>query len=234
MLRRSRESSLCGCAVLMAILPDDRDVSNARRYWRICVEQLTQVVVEKYALGIEGRPHAPEVVPARIEFGQLPGAAHVYLAPVRSPLVAFEDFLDVPEVCFIGHTPVHMRGDIGRLALVSRAEPDVVGVHETALQREVDLELVPLDTLLNFGYYRARVLCRNVVLHLLEAHPAGRGEQAVAIFDLFDVGGIPPPEAADWLAVVEPQAARLGDAPDPPVVQYKLFEHDPEATFGLK
>src|SRR5260370_2374103 len=192
MLRRSRESSLCGCAVLMSILPNDGDVSNARRYWRICVEQLTKVVGKKVDLGIEGLPHAPEVVPARIEFGQFPGAARVYLAPVRSTLVAFEDFLDVPEVCFIGHTAGHMRGDIGRLAPVSRAEPDVVGVHETALQREVDLELVPLDTLLNFGYYRARVLCRNVVLHLLEAHPAGRGEQAVAIVDLFDVGDIPP------------------------------------------
>src|SRR5258708_20214128 len=99
MLRRSRESSLCGCAVLMSILPNDGDVSNARRYWRICVEQLTQVVVEKYALGIEGRPHPPEVVPARIEFGQLPGAAHLYLAPVRSPLAPFADFLPRPAVC---------------------------------------------------------------------------------------------------------------------------------------
>src|SRR5215470_2733865 len=149
MLHRSRESSLCGCTVLM---PNDGGVSDSGRYWRVRVEQLTQVVVEKYALGIEGRPDAPEVVPARVEFGQLPCAARVYLAPVRPSLVAFEDLLDVPEVWFIGHTTVHMRGDVGRLALVSRAEPDVVGMHETALQREVDLELVALDTLLNLCY----------------------------------------------------------------------------------
>src|SRR6266851_9398623 len=234
MLRRSRESSLCGCAVLMSILPNDGDVSNARRYWRICVEQLTQVVVEEYALGVEGRPHAPEVVPARIEFGQFPGAARVYLAPVRSPLVAFEDFLDVPEVCFIGHTPVHMRGDIGRLALVSRAEPDVIGMHETALQREVDFELVPLDTLLNFGYYRARVLCRNVVLHLLEAHPAGCSEQAMAIVDLFDVGDRLPGDATDRLAEAGHQAAGLGEQPEDAVLQYNLIEAAPEAACGLR
>src|SRR5260370_10224554 len=115
MLRRSREFSLCGCAVLMSILPNDGDVSNARRYWRICVEQLTQVVVEEYALGVEGRPHAPEVVPARIEFGQCPGAARVYLAPVRSPLVAFEDFLERPEGWFIGHSPGHMCGVVASM-----------------------------------------------------------------------------------------------------------------------
>ncbi len=65
-------------------------------------------------------------------------------------------------------------------------------MHETALQREVYLELVLLDTLLNLGYYCAGVLSRNIVLHLLEAYGTRSSKQAVAIVDLIDVRDRPP------------------------------------------
>ncbi len=33
----------------------------------------------------------------------------------------------------VGHATVHMNGNIGRLTLVGRAEPDIIAMHEAAL-----------------------------------------------------------------------------------------------------
>ena len=98
---------------LVSIVPGYGDIGDSGRYRRVGVEQLAQVVVKEDALGIEGSPNAPEIVPTRVELGQISGAACVYLAPVRSSLVAFEDFFDMPEIGFIRHAAVHVYGDIG-------------------------------------------------------------------------------------------------------------------------
>src|SRR6266851_464211 len=89
--------------------------------WRIRVEQLAQVVVEEHALGVEGGPDTPEIVPARVERGKMLRVLCVHLAPVRPSLVAPEDLFDMAEVWFILHTPVHMYCEISRIAPVGRA-----------------------------------------------------------------------------------------------------------------
>src|SRR5260370_35213806 len=115
--------------------------------WRIGAEQGTQVAVEKYALWIERGPDALEVMPARIERAQLCGSSCVHLAPVWATLVAFEDLFAVLEIRSIGHSPVHMHADIGRIALISRAQRDIVGLHKAALSREVNPEWIFVDNL---------------------------------------------------------------------------------------
>src|SRR5205809_4217046 len=108
----------------------------------------------------------------------------MHLAPVRPPLVATEDLFDMAEVWLILHTPVHVHCQISRITLVGRAQPDIIGVDETTLQGEVDCETMPVDTILDLSYSRADMVRRNIILHLLEAHPTGCGEQAMAIVDL--------------------------------------------------
>src|SRR5215831_3730913 len=105
----------------------------------------------------------------------------MHLAPVRSSLVAQEDLFDMAEVWFILHTPVHMHREISRITLVGRAQPDIVGVDETTLQRKLDRETIAIDAILDLGYGRAGIFRWDIILHLLEAHPAGRSKQAVAI-----------------------------------------------------
>ena len=156
--------------------------------WRIGAEQGAQVAVEKHSLWIERGPDALEVMPARIERAQLCGSSCVHLAPVWATLVAFEDLFDVLEIRSIGHSPVHMHGDISRIALISWAEPDIVGLHKAALYRKVNPELIFLDTLPYLVDDATQMLCRDIVFHLLEAHQARRSKHAIAIVNFVDVG----------------------------------------------
>src|SRR5713226_9207479 len=169
------------------VLSSGGNVGDIGRYRRIGVKQLAQVVVEEHALGVEGSADASEIVPARVERGQFRGGLRVHLAPVWSPLVAFEDLFDMLEIGLVGHTTVHMHGNVGRFALVGWAEPDIIGMYKTALQGEVNLKLIAFDTVLYLGYDRARVLSRDVILHLLEAHPARCRVEEMTIIDLVNV-----------------------------------------------
>src|SRR5260370_8485809 len=108
---------------LVSIVPGDGDIGDRGRYRRASVEQLAQVVVKEDALGIEGSPNTPEVVPTRVELGQISGAACVYLAPVWSSLVAFEDFFDMPEIGFIRHAALHFYTNIASIALFATSNP---------------------------------------------------------------------------------------------------------------
>src|SRR5713226_6829884 len=168
-----------------------------------------QVAIEKHALRVEFGPDTLEVLPARIVCAEFRGGSRVHLAPVRASLIAFEDLFDAVEIRLVGHAPVHMHGDIDRVALIGRTEPDIVGAHKTALYREVDSELVLLDACLYFGDDRLCMLCRNIVFHLLEAHQARRGKEAMTIVDLVDVGDGLRRDGTDRFAETGKEAARL-------------------------
>src|SRR5256886_14571909 len=101
--------------------------------WRIGAEQGTQVVVEKHALWVERGSDSLEVIPARIERAQLCGGSCGPLAPGRGAPGAFGDLFGVLGIRSVGHSPVHMHGDISRNAVVNWAEPDIVGPHKAAL-----------------------------------------------------------------------------------------------------
>src|SRR5947209_16414282 len=92
----------------------------------ISIENFAQVVIEENALGIERGADTPEIVPVRVERGQFWGCSCMHFAPMRTALVAFEDLLDMLKIGLVGYTAVHMHGNIGRVALVGRAEPDIV------------------------------------------------------------------------------------------------------------
>jgi len=143
-------------------------------YRGISIEQCSQVVIQEHTSGVERGADAPEIVPVGIERGQFLRRACVQLAPVRAALVAFEDLFDVGKIGLIGHTPVHMHGDVGRFALVGWTEPDIIAMHKAALEREVHRELVLLNTLLYLGNHGWGVFRRDVVLHLLKTHHARR------------------------------------------------------------
>ena len=109
-------------------------------------KQAAQVVVEEDAVRVEPRPHAQEIVPVGI--ARAPASrrsacascpsADAHRSAGRSPRS--------PEILFVGHALVHVDGDVGRVAPIGRAEPDVVAAHEAALDGEMHAEAVLVDT----------------------------------------------------------------------------------------
>src|SRR5690242_8415783 len=150
-------------------------------------KEFAQIIVEKDALRIERGTHAQKIVPVWIKFGQFSGGTSMHLTPVRSSLVALKDLFDSVEILTIRHATVHMNGYIGRRALIGRAEPDIVGMHEANLDGKMHFKLFLVDALLNRGNHFAGILHRDVILHLVEAHHAQRREEAMAIVRFINV-----------------------------------------------
>src|SRR5450755_222990 len=180
---------------------------------RVGIEERPQVTIKKETRWIERGPYAPEILPMRIERGQLLGGTCMHFAPVRPSVVAPEDSLDVLEICAVWHATVHMHGDIRRIALVCRAEPDVVAAHKTTLHRKMHAELLLVDALSDLVENVRQVLRGNVVLHLLEAHQARCGEEAVAGGGNIDVGNRLRRDMANRFAKSGEEAAGFREQP---------------------
>src|SRR5713226_5905429 len=108
----------------------------------------------------------------------------MHLSPMWASAIALENLLKMLEIGFVRHPPVHMHSDIGRLALIGRTEPDVIGMDKTTPQWKMNLEAMLIDASLYLPQHCLHILCWNSVLHRLQAHHAGRYKQTMAIVDL--------------------------------------------------
>src|SRR5579885_338230 len=206
--------------------------SVSRRYRFVSAEQATQIIIQKDSLGIERSPDAPEIMPAGIERCQAFGSLRVHFAPMRAALIALENFLHMLEIRLIGHASIHMHRNIGRLALIRRAEPDVIAVNEAALHWKMHSKLMLFNARLNLGNHSAEMLAWNVVFHLLKAHQAGRSEESMAIVHLVDGCNGLGRKLADGFAKARNQPTALRKHPIDTVLQHHLIECAPEVAAG--
>src|SRR5690242_21904457 len=101
-----------------------------------------------------------------------------------------------------------MRRDVGGVAAISRAQPDIVGAHEAALQRKMDAESLAIDAGSYLFQRLDELLGRQVVLHLLKAHEARRGEDLVAVVRF--IQGSDDPRGDGTTSVREPGISAAG------------------------
>src|SRR5579863_9983952 len=146
-------------------------------------------------------------MPVRIQCCQARGSLCVNFTPVWTALIALKYLLDVVEVRAIRHALIHMHRDVGRIALVGRAEPDIVLMHEAALYRKMNGELLLFDSILNLAYHARKMFRGNVILHLLETHHARRGKEAMTVINLVNRSNAHGRDIADRLCQPWQQAA---------------------------
>ena len=101
------------------------------------------------------------------------------LAPVGAPTVGHHDRLDGPEVPLPRGTPVHVHRDVAGGAAVGGGEGDVVAGDGAHLDGEHRGTARAVDPAAHLRQRRHGGLEGDGVLHLHEAHAAGRGEHAV-------------------------------------------------------
>src|SRR5260221_11327970 len=154
------------------------------------------------------------------------------LAPVRAARVALIDLLHGAEVALVRHALVHVHGNVGRVTPISGAEPDVVTTHEAALNREMDVEALVAQAVLNLAEHGWEVLGWDVVLHLLELDRAWRGEEAMAVVRLGDRGDAPGGDTAHAARQWRRHPAQRPKEPGQAVLQQQLVERAGEIALG--
>ena len=106
-------------------------MSCIRRHRTIGIKQSAQVIVKEETLRIKGSSNAAEIVPARIESCQPCCILGMHLSPMWASVIKLQNLLNMLEIGFVLHPLEHMHSDIGRLALIGRTEPDVIGMDKT-------------------------------------------------------------------------------------------------------
>src|SRR5215470_5641663 len=133
-----------------------------------------QVWIQEDALRVELIPQPPEVLPPGVSCGQLGSRHRVQLTPMRSPFVPLEDFFDSSEILFVRHAAIHVNRDIAGVPARGRAQPDVIRMNKSALDRKMYLKPVSFDAMAYLAHRIREMLGRQVVFHFLEPHQTRR------------------------------------------------------------
>src|SRR5581483_6474749 len=110
----------------------------------------------------------------------------MHLSPMWTPIIALQNLLNMLEIGLVFHPPVHMHSDIGRLALIGRTEPDVIGMDKTTPQGKMNLKAIPMNASLYLTQRCLHLLYWNRVLHRLQGYHPWRYIQAMAIVYLMN------------------------------------------------
>src|SRR5262249_48899341 len=105
------------------------------------LENAPQPAVLEHAVGVHLGLNAAEVLPARIKPGQLPWSNVLQLAPVRPTLMLAEDLIGRLEVFQVALVLERVHSHEHRVALVRRAEEDVVLPREANLNGHQRLDV---------------------------------------------------------------------------------------------